>query len=90
MQRLGEVITDTLLFTYYYLELENSKIPVLLPRHPALCIYFYPTSPSLPLPPLSFTDVRTPKMDRTLFRETFFGHWNNQTEDGTPVGIHPR
>lgn len=45
MQQLREIITDTLLFTYYYLELENSKIPVLLPRHPALCIYFYPLPP---------------------------------------------
>lgn len=54
MQQLRETITDTLLFTYYYLELENSKIPVLLPQRPALCIYFYP----LPLTPPCTTNAQ--------------------------------
>lgn len=82
MQQLREIITDTLLFTYYYLELENSKIPVLLPRRPALCIYFY-------LPPPPSLHHQRPKWIGHHFWD-ILDFWNNQTEDGTPVGIHPR
>lgn len=41
MQKLRETMTDTLLSTYYYLDLEIIKILVLISWHPALCIYLY-------------------------------------------------
>lgn len=41
MQKLRETMTDTLLSTYYYLDLEIIKIIVLISWHPALCIYLY-------------------------------------------------
>lgn len=67
MQKLRETMTDTLLSTYYYLDLEIIKILVLISWHPALCIYLYPNPPP---PTLKWTSGHLGQWT-----------WNNQKEE---------
>lgn len=67
-EKKKKTMTDTLLFTYYYLDLEIIKILVLISCHPALCIYLYPTP--LTNTQMDFMPFGTVDLEQSEGRET--------------------